>query len=413
MSERRVVVTGMGLITCCGTGVEKSWQALIHGQSGVGPITLFDAAKLDTRFAGQVNDFKADEFIDKKEVRRMDRFEQFALAATEMAWRDSGLTVTPENAERMGTIVGSGIGGISSLEAMHTKAMEQGPDRISAFFILQMIINMAPGYISMRYGLKGPSWAPNSACSTSAHAIGEALRNIQRGDTDVMIAGGSEAAITLMGVGGFNAMKALSTRNDAPQKASRPFDVDRDGFVMGEGAGILILEELEHAKKRGAKIHAELVGYGASSDAYHVTAPAPAHEGAQRCMKLALKDAKLDTTAIDYINTHGTSTPIGDVLEVEGVKVVFGDHVKKMPISSTKSMTAHMLGAAGAAEAVICILAMQKGIIPPTINVENQDPKIDIDCVANTAREVRLNTVMSNSFGFGGTNVTLIVKRYA
>jgi len=413
MSERRVVVTGMGLITCCGTGVEKSWQQLIHGQSGIGPITRFDASKHDTRFGGQVNDFTPEEWIDKKEVRRMDRFEQFALAATEMAMRDSGIQVTPELAERFGVIVGSGIGGIGSLEEQHLKMLEKGPDRVSAFFILQMITNMAPGYITIKYGLKGPSWSPVSACSSSAHAVGEAMRSIQRGETDAMVAGGSEASLTPLSFAGFNAMKAMSTRNDAPQKASRPFDVDRDGFVMGEGSGVVILEELEHAKKRGAKIHAELIGYGASSDANHVTAPAPEHEGAQRSMKAALRDAKLNPEAIDYINTHGTSTPIGDVLEVEGVKKVFGEHAKKLPISSTKSMTAHMLGAAGAAETVISILALQRGIIPPTINLENQDPKIDMDCVPNKAREVRMNTVMSNSFGFGGTNVTLIAKRFA
>jgi len=413
MSERRVVVTGMGLISCCGTGVEKTWQALVRGQSGVGPITLFDSSKLDTHFAGQVTDFLPEEWIEKKEVRRMDRFQQFAMAATEMAMRDSGLQVTDENAERIGVIVGSGIGGIDSLEQTHVKALEKGPDRISAFFVLQMIINMAPGFISMRYGLKGPSWATNSACSTGAHAIGEAARKIQRGECDAMVAGGAEAPITLMGIGGFNAMRALSIRNDAPKQASRPFDVDRDGFVMGEGAGILVLEDLEHAQKRGARIHAELVGYGVSSDAHHVTAPAPEHEGAQRSMKNALRDAALNVEQIDYINTHGTSTPIGDLLEIQGVKRVFGEHAKSLPISSTKSMTGHMLGAAGASEAVVSILAIEHGLIPPTINLEHQDPQIDMDCVPNTAREVPLTTVMSNSFGFGGTNVTLIVKRFA
>jgi 3-oxoacyl-[acyl-carrier-protein] synthase II len=413
MKERRVVVTGVGLITCCGTGVEKSWQALINGQSGVGPITLFDASKLDTHFAGQVNDFKAEDFIDKKEVRRMDRFEQFALAAAGQAMTDSGLKVTPENAERISVIVGSGIGGIASLEETHIRALEKGPDRISAFFILQMIVNMAPGYISMRYGIKGPSWATNSACSTGAHALGEAMRGIQRGDVDASIAGGSEAAITLLGIGGFNAMKALSTRNDAPQKASRPFDVDRDGFVMAEGAGIMVLEELEHAKARGARIYGELVGYGASSDAHHVTAPAPEHEGAQRCMKLALKDAGLQPSDVQYVNVHGTSTPIGDVLEAQGMKKVFGEHASKVAISSTKSMTGHMLGAAGSAEAVISLMALHRGVIPPTINLDHQDPKVELDCVPNKAREQNLNVVMSNSFGFGGTNVTLILKRYS
>jgi 3-oxoacyl-[acyl-carrier-protein] synthase II len=414
MRERRVVVTGVGLITPCGTGVEKSWQALINGQSGIGPITLFDTSKLDTHFGGQINDFKGEEFIDKKEMRRMDRFTQFAMAAAEMAMRDSNLKVTPENAERISVIVGSGIGGIGSLEENHVRALEKSPDRISAFFVLQMIINMAPGYITMRYGIKGPSWSTVSACSTSAHAIGEAARGIQRGDVDVSLAGGSESAITLLGIGGFNSMKALSTRNDAPQKASRPFDVDRDGFVMSEGSGILVLEELEHAKARGAKIYGELVGYGASSDAHHVTAPAPEHEGAQRSMKLSLKDAKLQPSDIDYINTHGTSTPVGDVAELQGVRKVFGEHAKKVLVSSTKSMTGHMLGAAGSAEAVISLLAIQRGVVPPTINLDKPDPEIaDFDLVPHKAREVRINTAMSNSFGFGGTNVTLIFKRFA
>ncbi|MBS2029551.1 MAG: beta-ketoacyl-ACP synthase II [Deltaproteobacteria bacterium] len=413
MSERRVVVTGMGLITCCGTGVEKTWQSIIHGQSGISNITLFDTSKSESKFGGQVNDFQPELFVEKKEVRRMDRFELFALGAADMAMKDAGLQITPEIAERVGCIVGSGIGGIGSLEEQHSKMLEKGPDRVSAFFILQMITNLAPGYITMKYGIKGPSWSTVSACSTSAHAIGEAMRGVQRGDMDICVTGGSEASLTPLSFAGFNAMKAMSTRNDAPQKASRPFDVDRDGFVMGEGAGILIIEELEHAKKRGARIHAELVGYGASSDAHHVTAPAPEHEGAQRCMKLALKDAKLNPSDIQYINTHGTSTPIGDVLEIQGVKKVFGDHAKTLAVSSTKSMTGHMLGAAGAAETVICIRALETGILPPTINVEKQDPEIDIDVVPNKAREVRLNTVMSNSFGFGGTNVTLIAKRFA
>jgi 3-oxoacyl-[acyl-carrier-protein] synthase II len=406
----------MGLVTCCGTGMEKTWQALIQGQSGVGAITLFDSGKLDTHFAGQVNDFSGEQYVEnKKELKRMDRFQQFALGAASMALKDSGLVVTPENAERIGAIVGSGIGGIDSLEATHRKALEKGPDRISPFFVLQMITNMAPGYISMEFGLKGPTWSPVSACSTSAHAIGEAARTIAYGDADAVLAGGSEAAITVLGVGGFNAMKALSTRNDNPKAASRPFDRDRDGFVMGEGAGILMLEELEHAKKRGARIYCEVAGYGASSDAYHVTAPAPEHEGAQRSMKNALRDAKMNVSDIGYINSHGTSTPVGDVLELEGVNKVFGASAKKVAISSTKSMTGHMLGAAGAVEAVISVLALTRNIIPPTINLDNLDPKIaemGLDCVPNTARETKLDAVMSNSFGFGGTNVTLIVKRF-
>ncbi|RKG86025.1 beta-ketoacyl-ACP synthase II [Corallococcus terminator] len=411
MEQRRVVVTGMGLISPCGTGVEKSWEGLIQGRSGVGPITLFDASQLACRFAGEVKDFNPEDYIERREVRRMDRFAQFAVAAADMALADSGLKITPENAERVAAIIGSGIGGISSMEETYKKALEKGADRISPFFILQMIINMAPGYVTMRHGIKGPSWSTNSACSTSAHAIGEAMRGIQRGEFDAAVAGGSEAPISLLGVGGFAAMKALSTRNDAPQAASRPFDKDRDGFVLAEGAGILILEEYESARARGARILAELVGYGASSDAHHVTAPAPEHEGAQRAMKAALKDSRLSPGDIGYLNAHGTSTEIGDLLEMQGIARVFGDAAPKLAISSTKSMTGHMNGAAGAAEAVISILALTRGVLPPTINLEHQDPRILLDCIPNVAREQRVDAVMSNSFGFGGTNVALVFRR--
>ncbi|SEL45426.1 3-oxoacyl-[acyl-carrier-protein] synthase II [Stigmatella aurantiaca] len=411
MEKRRVVVTGLGLISPCGTGVEKSWAALIRGQSGVGPITLFDAGALDCRIAGEVKDFRAEDFIDRRELRRMDRFCQFAVAAADMAMKDSGLTVTAENAGRVATIVGSGIGGLGSLEETYRKALEKGPDRISPFFILQMIINMAPGYISIRHGLKGPSWSSNSACSTSAHALGEAFRGIQRGDFDAAVAGGAEAPVTLLGVGGFAAMKALSTRNEAPQQASRPFEVDRDGFVVAEGAGMLVLETWDRARSRGAKVYAELTGYGASSDAYHVTQPAPGHEGAQRSMRLALEDARLGPSDIGYINAHGTSTDLGDVLEMEGISNVFGEAARGVAVSSTKSMTGHMNGAAGAAEAVISVLALQRGILPPTINLQKQDPRILLDCIPNTAREQRVDAVMSNSFGFGGTNVSLVFQR--
>lgn len=413
MQKRRVAVTGMGLISPCGTGVEKSWDALVGGRSGVGPITLFDASRLDCRIAGEVKDFQPEDYIDRREARRMDRFAQFAVVAADMALADSGLKITPENAERVAAIIGSGIGGISSLEETYRKALEKGPDRISPFFILQMIINLAPGYVSMRHGIKGPSWSTNSACSTSAHALGEAMRGIQRGEFDVAVAGGSEAPISLLGVGGFAAMKALSTRNDAPQEASRPFDADRDGFVVSEGAGMLVLEEWEHARARGARIYAELSGYGASSDAHHVTAPAPEHEGAQRSMRGALKDAGLTPADIGYINAHGTSTDIGDVLEMEGIARVFGDAARTVAISSTKSMTGHMNGAAGAAEAVISILALTRELLPPTINLQRQDPRITLDCVPNTARPARLDAVMSNSFGFGGTNVSLVFRRAA
>ncbi|MCY1002327.1 beta-ketoacyl-ACP synthase II [Myxococcus sp. MISCRS1] len=411
MQKRRVVVTGLGLISPCGTGVEKSWEALVRGQSGVGPITLFDASALDCRIAGEVKDFKVEDHIERREARRMDRFAHFAVVASDMALEDSGLKVTPENAERIATIIGSGIGGIGSLEETFRRALEKGPDRISPFFVLQMIINMAPGYVSLRHGLKGPSWAPNSACSTSAHAIGEAMRGIQRGDFDVAVAGGAEAPISLLGVGGFAAMQALSLRNDAPHAASRPFDADRDGFVLAEGSGMLVLEELEHARARGARIHAELTGYGASADAYHVTAPAPEHEGAQRSMRAALKDAALRPADIGYINAHGTSTDVGDLMEVQGIHHVFGDAARSVAVSSTKSMTGHMNGAAGAAEAVISILALTRGLLPPTINLERLDPRIDLDCVPNTARPAQVDAVMSNSFGFGGTNVSLIFRR--
>ncbi|RJS19271.1 beta-ketoacyl-[acyl-carrier-protein] synthase II [Corallococcus sp. H22C18031201] len=409
--RRRVVVTGLGLISPCGTGVEKSWDALVNGRSGVGPITLFDASRLDCRFAGEVRDFRPEDFIDKRELRRMDRFSQFAVVAADMALADSGLTITPANAERVAVIIGSGIGGISSLEETYRRAMEKGPDRISPFFILQMIINMAPGYVTMRHGIKGPSWSPNSACSTSAHALGEAARGIERGDFDAAVAGGAEAPISLLGVGGFAAMKALSTRNDAPQAASRPFDVDRDGFVLAEGAGIVVLEEYEHARARGARILAELAGYGASSDAHHVTAPAPEHEGAQRAMRAALADAGLKPADIGYLNAHGTSTDIGDLLEMQGVERVFGDAARTLAVSSTKSMTGHMNGAAGAAEAVISILALTRGVLPPTINLERKDPRITLDCVPHVARAQQVDAVMSNSFGFGGTNVSLIFRR--
>lgn len=406
--RRRVVVTGMGLLSPCGTGVEKSWQALIQGRSGVGPITLFDASRLDTRIAGEVRDFKPEDFIERRELRRMDRFQQLAVAASDEAMRDSGLKVTPENAHRVATIVGSGIGGISSLEETYRKALEKGPDRVSPFFILQMIPNLAAGYVSMRHGLKGPSWCTNSACSTSAHALGEALRGIQRGEFDVALAGGSEAPVCLLGVAGFNAMKALSTRNDAPEAASRPFDADRDGFVLAEGAGMVVLEELEHARARGARIYAELVGYGASSDANHPTAPAPHHEGAQRGMRLALRDAGLAPSDIGYVNAHGTSTDVGDALEAEAIEAVFGEHAARLPVSSTKSMTGHMNGAAGAAEAIISILALTRSVLPPTLNLDRQDERVRLDCIPHRAREARVGAVMSNSFGFGGTNVSLV-----
>lgn len=415
MSNRRVVVTGTGLITALGTGTEKNWQAMLAGKSGINTITRFELAKLDTRVAGEVKDFQSEEFIDKREARRMDLFAQYAVAASEMAMRESGLPIGTDKPhgylqERVGVIVGSGIGGIASLEEQHKKGLEKGFDRLSPFFIIQMIINMAPGLISIRYGAKGPNWSPVSACATSAHAIGEAWKSIRLGECDAVIAGGAEAAITPLGMGGFSVMKALSTRNDPT--ASRPFDKDRDGFVMGEGAGIVILEELEHAKKRGANILAELVGYAANSDANHVTAPAPEGEGAARCMRLALASAQMNPDAVGYINAHGTSTPYNDANESKAIKAVFGDHARKLAISSTKSMTGHMLGAAGGAEAVVSILALLRGVLPPTINYTTPDPECDLDYVPNQPREVRVDAAMSNSFGFGGTNAVLLFRRF-
>ncbi|WNG25715.1 beta-ketoacyl-ACP synthase II [Cystobacter fuscus] len=417
MSNRRVVITGTGIITALGTGTEKNWQALLAGQSGIATITRFELGKMDTRFAGEVKDFQPEQFIDRREVRRMDLFSQYALAAADMAVKESGLPIGPDaphgyQAEKVGVIVGSGIGGISSLEEQHRKGLEKGFDRLSPFFIIQMIINMAPGLISMRYGCKGPNWSPVSACATSAHAIGEAWKSIRLGECDAVIAGGAEAAITPLGMGGFSVMKALSNRNDEPTRASRPFDKERDGFVMGEGAGIIVLEELEHAKKRGANILAELVGYGANSDAHHVTQPAPEGEGAARCMRLALASAGMNPEDVGYINAHGTSTPFNDANETKAIKTVFGAHARKLPVSSTKSMTGHMLGAAGGAEAVVSVMTLQRGVIPPTINLTSPDPDCDLDYVPNQAREQRVDSVMSNSFGFGGTNAVLVFKRF-
>ncbi|HKD43798.1 MAG TPA: beta-ketoacyl-ACP synthase II [Myxococcaceae bacterium] len=417
MSERRVVITGTGLISALGTGTEKNWKDMLAGKSGIGPITRFPTDGLDARIAGEVKDFSPEQFMEKKEARRMDLFTQYAIAASEMAMRESGLPVGTDKPngyapEKVGVIVGSGIGGIGSLEEQHKKALEKGFDRVSPFFIIQMIINMAPGLISMRYNARGPNWSPVSACSTSAHAIGEGWKSIRLGETDAVIAGGAEAAITPLAIGGFAVMKALSTRNDDPEHASRPFDKDRDGFVQGEGAGIVVLEELEQAKKRGAPILAELVGYGANSDAYHVTAPSPDGEGAARCMRLALQSAGMKPEDIGYINAHGTSTPYNDATETKAIKAVFGSHARKLAVSSTKSMTGHMLGAAGAAEAVVCVLALTRNILPPTINYDTPDPDCDLDYVPNKPREVRVNAAMTNSFGFGGTNAVLLFRRF-
>ena len=417
VSNRRVVITGTGLITALGTGTEKNWQAMLAGKSGIVSISRFPVGKIETTIAGEVRDFNPEDFIEKREVRRMDLFTQYALGATEMALKESQLPVGLDkkngyDPERVGCIVGSGIGGLGSLEEQHKKALEKGFDRLSPFFIIQMIINMAPGLISIKYGLKGPNWAPVSACSTSAHAIGEAWKSIRLGETDAVIAGGAEAAITPLGIGGFSVMKALSRRNHDPAGASRPFDKDRDGFVQGEGAGVVVLEELDRAQKRGATILAELVGYAANSDAHHVTQPAPEGEGAARCMRLALKSAQMNPSDVGYINAHGTSTPFNDTNETKAIKAVFGDHAFKLAVSSTKSMTGHMLGAAGGAEAVVSALVLSRNVLPPTINYSTPDPECDLDYVPNQPREVRVDAVMSNSFGFGGTNAVLVFKRF-
>ncbi len=412
MDRRRVVVTGMGLISSVGIGVERSWRALVEGKSGIGPITLFDASTFPTRIAGEVKGFEPEKWMDRKEIRRNDRFIHFALAAADMAIQDGGLEMSKENPERVGAIVGSGMGGLASLEETHAQFLERGVRKIGPFFIPSIIINLAPGQIALRHGLKGPNFSPVSACATSNHAIGDAMMYIERGMADVMVAGGAESTITTLGVGGFCAARALSERNDAPEKASRPFDKNRDGFVAAEGAGILILEEHEHARRRGARVYAELAGYGATCDANHITQPAPEGEGGQRAIRMALADARLAPGDVGYVNTHGTSTPQGDIAECQAIRAVFGDWAKRgLAVSSTKSMTGHMLGAAGGAEAVISIMAIHTGLLPPTINVEEQDPECDLDVIPNQAREKRVGAVLSNSFGFGGTNAVLAFKR--
>jgi len=412
MSRRRVVVTGVGLISPVGIGAEASWQALVAGKSGIGPITLFDASTFPTRIAGEVKGFEPGDFMDKKEARRNDRFIQFAMAAAEMAMKDSGLDMSKEDPEQVGCIVGAGIGGLGTIEETFRVYLEKGVRKISPFFIPSLIINLAPGQISLRYGMKGPNFSPVSACATGNHSIGDALLYIERGLADVMVAGGCEATITHLGIGGFCAARAMSERNDAPEKASRPFDKQRDGFVAGEGSGILILEEYEHARKRGARVYAELAGYGASADANHITSPAPEGEGGQRAMRMALKFAGVNPEQVGYVNTHGTSTPQGDVAECQAINKVFGEHARKgLVVSSTKSMTGHLLGAAGGAEAVISVLALHHGVIPPTINVEEQDPECQLDVVPNVARQKAVDVVLSNSFGFGGTNAVLLFKK--
>lgn len=408
---RRVVVTGVGLISALGTGVEKNWSALLAGKSGIDRITRFDASSLPTQIAGEVKDFDPEQYIDKKEVKKMDLFIQYAMAAADMAMADSGLVIDDSNAERVGVLVGAGLGGLPAIERYHEAMLEGGYKKVSPFFIPMLIINLAPGQISIKHGAKGPNVSSVSACATGTHSIGDAYHMIARGDADAMIAGGCESTITPLGIAGFNVMKALSTRNDDPQGASRPFEKGRDGFVMSEGAGIVVLEEYESAKARGAKIYAEVAGYGLTGDAYHLTAPAPEGEGAARCMKMALRNAKVNADEVDYINAHGTSTPFNDFFETQAIKSALGDHARKVMISSTKSMTGHALGAAGGIEAVISLLAIERGVIPPTINYQDPDPECDLDYVPNTARQASVKVVMSNSLGFGGTNATLLFKK--
>ncbi|HEY6291898.1 MAG TPA: beta-ketoacyl-ACP synthase II [Terriglobia bacterium] len=409
---RRVVVTGVGLVSPVGVGTEETWKNLLAGRSGAGPITRFDTTGYSTTFAAEVKGFDPLQFVEKKELKKMGRFIQFALAATEFAMKESGLEITPEIAPRTGVFIGSGIGGFDMIEREHTALMEGGPRRISPFFIPATIVNLASGFVSIRWGARGPNSATATACSASAHAVGDSFRLISRCDADVMICGGAEAAITPMGVGGFAAMRALSTRNQEPEKACRPFDRDRDGFVIGEGSGILILEELGLALRRGAPIVAELVGYGMSGDAYHITAPDESASGQARVMQNALADAKVMPEQVGYINAHGTSTPYNDRFETLGIKKVFGEHAARIPVSSTKSMTGHLLGGAGGLEAGFSGLALRDQWIPPTINYENPDPDCDLDYVPNQARQGSFEYVLSNSFGFGGTNAALLFKRY-
>ena len=411
--KRRVVITGVGLVVPTGIGVKNAWKNICEGKSGIGPITRFDTNGFETKIAGEVKDFNPDLYIEKKEVKKMDLFIQYAMGAAHEAMKDSNLQITPENADRIGVIVGTGLGGLPTLEKYHQILMEKGPGRISPFFIPMLIANLSSGHIAIRFGAKGPNTCLVTACATGAHCIGDAYRAIQYGDADAIIAGGTEANITPLTIAGFNAMKALSTRNDEPQKASRPFEKSRDGFVVGEGAGIVILEELEFALKRRARIYGEIAGYGYTGDAYHITAPSPDGDGAARCMRMAIKDAGLQAGEVEYINAHGTSTPLNDKTETIAIKTVFGDYAKKIPISATKSMTGHLLGAAGSTAAILTVLTIYEGIIPPTINYEEPDPECDLDYVPNVARREAIRVGMSNAFGFGGTNATLIIRNFS
>ncbi|MEO8216134.1 MAG: beta-ketoacyl-ACP synthase II [Acidobacteriota bacterium] len=412
MEKRRVVVTGVGMVSPLGVGNDATWRALLAGQSGITGITRFDVSDYPCRIAGEVKGFDPQNWVEKKDVKKSDTFIHYAIAASQFAVDDSGLKIDHSNAERIGVIIGSGIGGLPLIEEMHTKLLERGPNRVSPFFIPGLIINLAAGQISIRFGAKGPNSAPATACATGAHAIGDSFKIIQRGDADVMISGGSEAVITPLALAGFSAMRALSTRNDDPQGASRPWDLQRDGFVMGEGSGVVILEEREHALARGARIYCEVIGYAMTSDAYHITAPSENGEGSTRVMALTLRDAGLQPEQIDYINAHGTSTPHGDRTETQAIKNVFGEHAYKLSVSSTKSMTGHLLGAAGGLESAICAMIILEGRIPPTINYEHPDPECDLDYVPNVARTMTVNHALSNSFGFGGTNACLAFSRH-
>jgi len=413
LTRRRVVVTGIGMISPLGVGNEPTWQGLIAGRSGIGPITKFDATQYAAKIAGEIRGFNPEDYIEKKEVKKSDTFIHYAIAAAQMAADDAKLDTTSEDSDRVGVIIGSGIGGLPLIEEMHKKLLDRGPSRISPFFIPGLIVNLASGHVSIRFNARGPSSAPATACATGAHAIGDAMKVIRYDEADVMFAGGSEAVISALAVGGFSAMRALSTRNDEPERASRPWDAERDGFVMGEGAGIVILEEREHALARGAQIYCEITGYGMTSDAFHITSPSEDGDGMVRVMARALRDAGLQPADIEYINAHGTSTQIGDKTETVAVRKVFGDHAYKLAMSSTKSMTGHLLGAAGGLESAVAAMVVRTGILPPTINYENPDPECDLDYVPNKAREVPgIRHVLSNSFGFGGTNATLIFSKH-
>ncbi|HLS43399.1 MAG TPA: beta-ketoacyl-ACP synthase II [Paenalcaligenes sp.] len=409
--KRRVVITGLGIVSPVGNDIASAWDNLVNGRSGIGSITRFDASVLNAQIAGEVKDFDITEYVSAKEAKQMDTFIHYGLAAGLQAWKDSGLEISEENADRMGVIVGSGIGGLPRIEETQKDYLERGARRISPFFVPGSLINLVSGQLSIKLGLRGPSYAVVSACTTGLHSIGDAARLIEYGDADVMIAGGAESTVSPLGVGGFAAMRALSTRNDDPATASRPWDRDRDGFVLGEGAGVLVLEEYEHARKRGARIYGEFVGYGMSSDAHHITTPDK--DGPKRGMLNALRNAQIDPSAVNYVNAHGTSTPLGDLNETEAIKLAFGDHAKNLVVNSTKSMTGHLLGAAGGIEAIFTTLAVYHQISPPTINIFNQDPECDLDYCANEARELTIDVALSNSFGFGGTNGSMVVKRHA